>query len=209
MDHCPATRWSLDDLVAALQPPRRPPRRRSSIWRLLEAADRKPPRSVDWLHSPDPDFEAKAHALCQLSVPALRFSQPGRVVIGADEKPGRQMLQRRSPTQPVQPGQPEKRAHAYLRHGVRALRASCVVPTGPRGWHLGQTRTSADGAAPLAHVVRQRPAMPRYDWVVDKLKYPLESRGLPSRGPLVGAPLHPQGPAPRRPAARVPRRADP
>jgi hypothetical protein len=36
-------------------------------------------------------------------------------------------------------------------------------------WHLGPTRTSADFAAPLAHVVTQLPEMKRYDWVVDNL----------------------------------------
>ena len=166
---CPATRWSLDDLVAALQQHRLQPLSRSSLWRILEEADLKPHRRVYWLNRHDPDFEAKAHALCQLSVQARRFSQQGRVVICADEKTGRQMLQRRYPTQPGQSGQPEKREHESIRHGVRALLASFVVPTGQLVWHLGQTRPSADGAAHLAHVVHQLPAMQRYDWVVDTL----------------------------------------
>src|SRR4029453_8857727 len=140
--HCPATRWSLDDLVAALPQQRLQPLSRSSIWRILEEADLKPHRSVYWLNSHDPDFEAKADDICQLYVHALRFYQQGRLVICADEKTGMQMLQRRYPTQPVQPGKPEKREHEYIRHGVRAL---------------------------LASVVRQLPAMQRYDWVVDNL----------------------------------------
>ena len=156
-------------MVAALLQHRLQPLSRSSIWRILEEADRKPHRSVYWLTSHDPDFEAQAQAICQLYVHALRFYQPGRLVICADEKTGRQILPRRYPTPPVQPGQPEKRAHEYIRHGVRALLASFVVPTGHLGWHLGQTRTSADGAAHLANVVRQLPAMQRYDWVVDNL----------------------------------------
>jgi hypothetical protein len=116
---------------------------------------------VYWLNSHDPDFEAKAHAICQLYVHALRFYQQGRLVICADEKTGMQILQRRYPTQPVQPGKPEKREHEYIRHGVRALLASFVVPTGHLVWHLGQTRTNADGAAHLTHGVPQRPARPR------------------------------------------------
>src|SRR5947207_2284388 len=36
-------------------------------------------------------------------------------------------------------------------------------------WSLGQTRTSADWATHLMHVVQQLPAMQRYDWVVDNL----------------------------------------
>ena len=44
--HCPATRWSLDDLVAALFQRRTWTMSRSSIWRILEEADLQPHRSV-------------------------------------------------------------------------------------------------------------------------------------------------------------------
>lgn len=145
------------------------PLRRASIGRMLDAAALKPHRSVYWLNSHDPAFEAKARDLTLLYVNALRFYEQGRLVIGADEKTGRQMLQRASPTQPLQPGKPEKREHEDSRHGVRALLASFGVPTGHSVWHLGRTRTSADWAAHLAHVVPQLPAMSRYDWVVDNL----------------------------------------
>ena len=167
--HCPATRWSLDDLVAALPPHRRQPLSRSSIWRILAEAGLKPHRSVYWLNSYAPDFEAKADAICQLYLWALRFYQEGCLVLCADEKTGMQILQRRYPTQLVQPGKPEKCEHAYIHHGVRALLASFVVPTGQLVWNLGQTRTNADWAAHLTHVVHQLPAMQRYDWVVDNL----------------------------------------
>jgi len=167
--HCPATRWSLDDLVATLQQHRIWTMSRSSIWRVLDEADLKPHRSVYWLNSHDPDFEAKAHDICALSLNALRFFEQGRVVICSDEKTGRQILQRKYPTQPIEPGKPEKREHEYIRHGVRALIASFVVPTGHVVWNLGETRTSADFAAHLANVVKQLPDMERYDWVVDNL----------------------------------------
>src|SRR6266446_7005991 len=167
--HCPATRWSLDDLVATLQQHRIWTMSRSSIWRVLDEADLKPHRSVYWLNSHDPDFEAKAHDICALSLNALRFFEQGRVVICSDEKTGRQILQRKYPTQPIEPGKPEKREHEYIRHGVRALIASFVVPTGHVVWNLGETRTSADFAAHLANVVKQLPNMERYDWVVDNL----------------------------------------
>jgi hypothetical protein len=64
--HCPATRWSLADLVAALAQHRLRPMSRSSLWRILEEADLKPHRSVYWLNSHDPDCNAKAHDICQL-----------------------------------------------------------------------------------------------------------------------------------------------
>jgi len=167
--HCPATRWSLDDLVTALQQRRLWTMSRSSIWRLLDEADLKPHRSVYWLNSHDPDFEAKAQDICSLYLNALQFFAQGRVVICTDEKTGMQILQRKYPTQPIAPGKPEKREHEYIRHGVRALIASFVVATGQVVWNLGQTRTSEDFATHLANVVQQLPDMQRYDWVVDNL----------------------------------------
>ena len=103
---------------------------------------------------------------------AQRFVAQGRWVIGTDEKPGLQMLARTSPTQPREPGTPEKRAHAYRRHGTRVLMASLVVPTGQVVWHLGPTRTRADFAAHVAHGVTPLPQMQRDNWVVDPLNAP-------------------------------------
>jgi hypothetical protein len=167
--HCPATRWSLDDLVAALAQERLGTMSRSSIWRLLDDADLKPHRSVYWLNSHDSDFETKAHNICALYLNALRCFEQDRVVICSDEKTGMQILQRKYPTQPMAPGQPEKREHEYIRHGVRTLIASFIVATGQVVWNLGQTRTSEDFATHLATVVQQLPAMQRYDWGVDNL----------------------------------------
>ncbi len=155
---------------------------RSSIWRILDEGDLKPHRSVYWLNSHDPDFEAKAHHICSLYLHALRFCEQGRVVICTDEKTGMQILQRKYPTQPMVPGKPEKREHEYIRHGVRALIASFVVATGQVVWHLGQTRTSADFATPLATVVQQLPTMQRYDWVVACRSCPRRCAEGPSGG---------------------------
>jgi DDE superfamily endonuclease len=167
---CTATRWSLDDLTTALiHHAAAHAMSRSTIWRILDDADLKPHRSVYWLNSHDPAFEAKARAICDLYVQALRFLQAGRLVICTDEKTGMQILQRKYPTQLMQPGKPEKREQEYIRHGTRVLLASFVVPTGQVVWNLSPTRTSADFAAHLANVVQQLPDMQRYDWVVDNL----------------------------------------
>jgi hypothetical protein len=166
--YCRATRWSLDDLVAALFQGKTWRMSRSSIWRILEEADLKPHRSVYWLNSHDPDCEAKAHDMCSLYINARRFFEQGRLVICSDEKTGMQILERTYPTKPIEAGKPEKREHEYIRHGTRALIASFVVPTGQVLWTLGKTRTSADFVAHLSHVVSQLPEMTRYDWVVDK-----------------------------------------
>jgi len=143
---------------------------RSTLGRGLDAADLKPHRCVYWWQSHDPACDAKARDICTLSVNALRFFQQGRLVICVDEKTGMQILQRQYPTQPAQPGTPAKREQEYIRHGVRVVIASFVVPTGQVLWRLGPTRTREDCAAHLADVHRQLPAMARYDWVVDNLK---------------------------------------
>ena len=168
--HCPATRWSIEALVAARRPqPAAPAMSRSTLWRILDDADLTPHRSVYGLHSHAPDFDTKARRICALDVNALRLSQAGRLVICVDAKTGRQILQRKSPTQVAQPGQPEKREHEYIRHGVRALLASFVVPTGQVLWNCGRTRTSDDFVAPLRAVVAPLPTMARSDWVLDNL----------------------------------------
>ena len=92
--YCPATRWSLDDLVAALCQRQTWTMSRSSIWRILEEAELTPHRSVYWLNSHAPDFEANAHDSCSLYLNAHRFFAQGRLVICSDEKTGMQILER-------------------------------------------------------------------------------------------------------------------
>jgi transposase len=142
---------------------------RSTIQRILESADLKPHRSVYWLNSHDPDFDAKAAAICQLYVRSPTLYQQGELVISTDEKTGMQILQRKHPTQPARPGHPEKREHEYIRHGTRALITSFVVPTGEIVWNLGPTRTSIDFANHLRKVANHLRDWSRITWVVDNL----------------------------------------
>jgi hypothetical protein len=167
---CAASRWSLDDLAMTLvNQHAAEAMSRSTIWRVLQAADLKPHRSVYWLNSHDPDFDAKAQDICRLYVQAPSLYQHGELVICCDEKTGMQILQRKYPTRLARPGQPEKREHEYIRHGTRALIASFVVPTGEVVWNLGATRTSKDFAAHLAHVAARFSDHKRFHWVLDNL----------------------------------------
>ena len=167
---CVASQWSLDDLAAVLVNRHADDAmHRSTIWRVLNAADLKPHRSVYWLNSHDPDFDTKAQNICRLYVQAPVLYQHGELVICTDEKTGMQILQRKHPTILVQPGKPEKREHEYIRHGTRCLIASFVVPTGKVVWDLGVTRTSVDFAAHLAHVASQFLDQKRFHWVLDNL----------------------------------------
>jgi DDE superfamily endonuclease len=165
-----ATRWSLDDLAAKiLNDAHAQAMSRATIWRILDDADLKPHKSVYWLNSHDPDFDAKALAICPLYLDAPRLYQQGRLVICCDEKTGMQILQRKYATQLAQPGKPEKREFEYIRHGTRALMASFCVPTGEVIWDLGLTRTSVDFAQHFAHVALHFRQYEGFDWVVDNL----------------------------------------
>ena len=112
------------------------------------------------------------------------------------------MLQRKYPTQPIAPGQPEKREHEYIRHGVRALIASFVVATGHVVWNLADAhqhrfcRPSGQCGPPTARYepLRLGGGQP---------PYPLEPRRLPPGRAVVRRAVRCQGTAPRGPAAGV------
>lgn len=167
---CVASQWCLDDLAAVLvNRHAEEAMTRSTIWRILAAADLKPHRSVYWLNNHDPDFDTKAAEICKLYVDAPALYRRGELVLCGDEKTGMQILQRKHPTILVAPGKPEKREHEYIRHGTRCLIASFVVPTGKVLWDLGVTRTSKDFATHLDHVAGQFPEPKRFHWIVDNL----------------------------------------
>jgi hypothetical protein len=127
----PVTRWTLEEIATTVcETLHTAPLSRSSIWRILHEVDLKPHKSEYWLNSHEADFEAKAHATCQLYVKALEAYAHGRLVICCDEKTGMPVLERKAPTKPAQPGRRERREHEYLRHGTRVLINSLAVATG-------------------------------------------------------------------------------
>ncbi len=170
-DHdCPATRWTLDDLAMELVHRHADEAmHRSTIARILRDVDLQPHHSVYWLNRHDPDFDAKAKAVCSLYVQAPTLHQHGELVICSDEKTGMQILERKEPTQLARPGHPEKRERDYIRHGTRAFLASFVVATGEVIGDPGPTRTSLDFAHHLMHVAGHCLPYRRITRVVDNL----------------------------------------
>ena len=167
------TRWTLAELVTALLDALHTAViSRSSVWRILHEVDLKPHKSAYWLNSHDEDFDAKARHICHLYAQALASYQQGRLVICCDEKTGIQVLERKAPTKPAQPGQRERREHEYIRHGTRVLINALAVATGQLAWTIGTTRTAADFVAHLQQAYHCWPAMQRYDWVLDNLNTP-------------------------------------
>jgi transposase len=164
------TRWTLDEIVTTLlEDLHSEAISRSSIWRILNDIDLKPHKSEYWLNSHDAHFDAKAHAICQLYITALEYYQQGRLVICCDEKTGMQVLERKAPTKPAQPGRRERREHEYIRHGTRVLINSLAVATGQIAWTIGATRKATDFVAHLKQAHTSLPSMQRYDWVMDNL----------------------------------------
>jgi putative transposase len=82
---------------------------------------------------------------------------------------GIQALERKHPTQPMRPGQVERREFEYCRHGTVCLMANFEVATGQvLSPSLGATRTEADFAAHMAQTIATDP---QAEWVflVDQL----------------------------------------
>jgi hypothetical protein len=166
----PANGWTLDEIAATiLNQAHAQAIRRSTDWRILEQADLKPHKSVSWLNSHDPDFQAKAQAICRLYLNAPQFYPHGRLVLCCDEKTGMQILDRVAPPRPPTPGHPEKREFEYIRLGTRTMITTVAVPTGEVVWDLGPTRTSLDFRAHVLRVATHFREMKQFDWVVDNL----------------------------------------
>ena len=58
----------------------------ATVWRLLDQAAIKPHRWHYWLHSPDPDFDAKMLEIVDLYLQAPRLYRQDEVVLCVDER---------------------------------------------------------------------------------------------------------------------------
>jgi hypothetical protein len=166
----PISHWSLEDLaIQIVNDAHYRDMSRSTVNRILNHNDLKPHRCTQWLHSDDPDFEAKALHIAQLYLEAPRLYQHGELVLCSDEKTSIQALERKHPGRPMKPGQPERREFEYLRHGTRCLIASLVVPTGQILGDVSKRRGSLDFCRHLRNVTEQFPDIKRFHWVMDNL----------------------------------------
>jgi DDE superfamily endonuclease len=166
----PTSHWSLEDLAyQILKDAHYRDMSRSTVQRILAEADLKPHKSRYWLHSLDPDFEAKALAICRLYLDAPRLYQQGELVVCVDEKTSIQALERRHPTKPARPGQVERREFEYRRHGTRCLLASLVVPTGQVVGSVTRQRATWDFVRHVRDVVVAFPEVEKFHWVMDNL----------------------------------------
>ena len=193
-DHArPHNGWTLDEIAATIiNEAHAETISRATVWRILAAADLKPHKSVYWLNSHDPNFEAIARGVCGLYVQAPAFYQHGRLLLCCDEKTGVQILGRPSPTQLPEPGKPEKREFEYIRLGTRTMLTTFVVATGEVVWDLGPTRTNLDFRAHVLRVARHSPGLKQFDWIVDNLNTHMSLELCEVVAYLCGSPFRPR-----------------
>lgn len=115
-----ATHWSTRSLAAASG------LSRASIHRIWRAFALQPHRTETFKLSKDPLFIDKVR-----DIVGLYLNPPDRaLVLCVDEKSQIQALDRSQPLLPMRPGQAERRAHDYKRHGTTSLFAALDVKSG-------------------------------------------------------------------------------
>jgi len=116
----PITHWSTRRLA------RRLGLSHMTVMRVWHKVGLQPHRVRGYMASPDPDFEAKAKDILGLYLDPPKNA----AVFCIDEKTAIQALDRSQPALPLRPGQPERRAVEYVRHGTVSLFAALEVHSG-------------------------------------------------------------------------------
>ena len=126
---------------------------RSHLQRILQAAEVRPHRVRQWLHSPDPQFREKVNAICAL----YRQAPKGSVVLSIDEKTGIQATERKHADRAPRPARVRRQEFEYIRHGTQALTAALDVHSGRVLARCTDRRTQDDLVAFMEEVARAYP----------------------------------------------------
>lgn len=115
-----ATHWSCRSLAAQTR------LSKTTVHRIWRAFGLQPHRQRHFQLSTDPFFVEKVR-----DIVGLYLNPPDKaVVLCVDEKSQIQALERTQPLLPLRPGQAERRAHDYKRHGTTSLFAALDAKTG-------------------------------------------------------------------------------
>ena len=129
-----ATHWSTRTMAAATG------LNQTAISRIWRAFSLQPHRQESFKLSRDPLFIDKVR-----DIVGLYLDPPDRaLVLCVDEKSQIQALERSAPLLPMRPGQAERRAHDYLRHGTTSLFAALDTKTGKVISQLQRRRRSVE-----------------------------------------------------------------
>ena len=126
---------------------------RSHLQRILQAAEVRPHRVRQWLHSPDPQFREKVNAICKL----YRRAPPGSVVLSIDEKTGIQAIERKHADRAPTRARDRRQEFEYIRHGTQAFTAALDVHSGRVLGRCTDRRTQDDLVAFMEDVARAYP----------------------------------------------------
>lgn len=111
----------------------------SSVRRILRDADLQPHRQKMWMTSQDDEFRRKRDEVLRVYYETPQDEH----IICLDEKTGMQVLERRYPDLPMQPGVPVRREFEYIRNGTQTLMGGYDVR---RGKLFGFISDGHDGA---------------------------------------------------------------
>lgn len=115
-----STHWSTRSMAQAMG------LNQTAVSRIWRAFALQPHRSETFKLSKDPLFVDKVR-----DIVGLYMNPPDRaLVLCVDEKSQIQALERTAPLLPLRPGQAERRAHDYKRHGTTSLFAALDTKTG-------------------------------------------------------------------------------
>lgn len=138
------SRWTVRTLAAELGLPA------STVHTMLVAAKLQPHRTRTFTFSPDPDFEAKL-----LDIVGLYLNPPeNALVLGVDEKPSIQALDRTQPLLPLRAKKPRAWTNEYVRHGTQTVLAALEIATGKVVAHVRDRRTTVDFLSFMNDVVK-------------------------------------------------------
>jgi len=125
----------------------------STVHAILNASQLQPHRIRTFSFSPDPEFEPKL-----LDIVGLYLNPPeNALVLGVDEKPGIQALDRTQPLLPLRAAKPQSWANEYVRHGTQTMIAALEIATGKVVAHIRNRRTSVNFLRFMNDLVRADP----------------------------------------------------
>lgn len=141
----PLTHWSTRRLA------RRVGVSPATVMRVWHQAGLQPHRWRRYMASPDPHFEAKAKDILGLYLDPPKNT----AVFCVDEKTAIQALDRSQPALPLRPGQPERHAVEYVRHGTVSLFAALEVHSGKVLGRCAPRHTSEEFVEFLHQAIRR------------------------------------------------------
>jgi transposase len=154
-----ATHWSTRTLAKKLG------LSQSAVSRIWRAFGLEPHKAETFQLSADPQLVEKVR-----DIVGLYLSPPeNAVVFCVDEKTAVQALERTQPLLPMQPRQPERRSHDYVRHGSLDLFAALNVATGEVVGRMHARHRSLEFVRFLGVIDEHVPAPLRVHVVLDNL----------------------------------------